>query len=260
MIKLNGEIVPVTIFPDGTHQVWKLTNSQIEYIKTSKEIEVLWEFENQAEVFDIMQLTGLLEELLFELLPYNTYQLVLNCPYLPYARQDKEFSNSSCFALRPLTSHLLSLFDIIRTVDVHNSSFFDDWLFSIENTFPIEVINSIVSKENVDLIVFPDEGAMKRYKEYVPDGIPFISAKKSRDQLTGNILGITINAQEVNEKSSVLVWDDICDGGGTFIGLAAHIKVPKLMLYVSHGIFSKGTACLFSAGYNKLFTRKGQVQ
>lgn len=258
MIKLNGEQVPITVFPDGTHQVWKLTDSQIEYVKTSKEIEVLWEFENQAEVFDIMQLLDLLVDRPY----YDRNQLlVLNCPYLPYARQDKDISNSSCFALTSLTSLLLTSFQIVRVVDVHNLSFFDDCnMFSIENTFPIEVINSIVSKENVDLIVFPDEGAMKRYHGFVPSGINFISAQKNRDQLTGAILGITIDSETVNKASSVLVWDDICDGGGTFIGLASHIKVPKLMLYVSHGIFSKGTACLFSAGYNKLFTRKGQVQ
>lgn len=258
MIKLNGEQVPITVFPDGTHQVWKLTDSQIEYVKTSKEIEVLWEFENQAEVFDIMQLLDLLVDRPY----YDRNQLlVLNCPYLPYARQDKDISNSSCFALTSLTSLLLTSFQIVRVVDVHNLSFFDDCnMFSIENTFPIEVINSIVSKENVDLIVFPDEGAMKRYQGFVPSGINFISAQKNRDQLTGAILGITIDSETVNRASSVLVWDDICDGGGTFIGLASLIKVPKLMLYVSHGIFSKGTACLFSAGYNKLFTRNGEVQ
>lgn len=258
MIKLNGEQVPITVFPDGTHQVWKLTDPQIEYIRTSKEIEVLWEFQSQAEVFDIMQLL----DLIIDRPHYDRDQLlVLNCPYLPYARQDKGISNSSCFALTTLTYSLLTSFDIIRVVDVHNPLFFEDcFMFSIENTFPIEVINSIVSKENVDLIVFPDEGAMKRYQGFVPSGINFISAQKNRDQLTGNILGITIDSETVNRASSVLVWDDICDGGGTFIGLASLIKVPKLMLYVSHGIFSKGTACLFSAGYNKLFTRKGQVQ
>lgn len=256
MIKLNGELVPVTVFPDGTHQVWKLTDSQIQYIKTSKEIEVLWEFENQAEVFNVLQLV----DLIFVESKNTPAKFVLNCPYLPYARQDKTVSNTSCFALDTFIRYVMSRFDIFRFVDVHNVELLNKYGIQIENTFPIEVINSIISNEWVDLVVFPDEGAMKRYKEYVPDGIPFVSANKVRDQLTGAILGITIDAQAVNEKNSVLVWDDICDGGGTFVGLAAHIKVPNLMLYVSHGIFSKGTGCLFSAGYNKLFTRDGEVR
>ena len=257
MIKLNGEKVPVTIFPDGTHQVWKLTDSQMNYASTSQEVEVFWDFENQSEVFDVMQLADLLTSI------EDSWhkQLVLNCPYLPYGRQDKLITNKSCFALNTFIFKAMSSFDIIRTVDAHNLELFEYSSIIVENTFPIEVINSIISNENVDLIVFPDKGAMERYEEFVPDGIKFISAEKTRDQLTGAILGITIDSEAVSEASSVLVWDDICDGGATFIGLASHFKpTQKLMLYVSHGIFSKGTDCLFSAGYNKLFTRNGEVR
>lgn len=256
MIKLNGEKVPVTIFPDGTHQVWKLTDSQMNYASTSPEVEVFWDFENQSEVFDVMQLADLLMSI-----EDNWHKrLILNCPYLPYARQDKLITNKSCFALNTFIA-AMSPFDVIRTVDAHNLEFFRYSSRAVENTFPIEVINSIISNENVDLIVFPDNGAASRYEEFVPEGIKFISAEKSRDQLTGAILGITIDSEAVSEASNVLVWDDICDGGATFIGLASHFKpTKKLMLYVSHGIFSKGTDCLFSAGYNKLFTRNGEVR
>lgn len=257
MIKLHGEQVPITVFPDGTHQVWKLTSQQMKYLKTSKKIEIFWEFENQSEVFDILQLLDLIYVSTSEN-PDAIY--ILNCPYLPYARQDKSIENTSCFALNTFIMLIMPKIYSLRCVDIHNIELLNKYRVKVDNTFPIEVINSIISNENVDLIVFPDEGAMKRYQGFVPSGINFISAQKSRDQLTGAILGITIDSETVNKASSVLVWDDICDGGGTFIGLASHIKVPKLMLYVSHGIFSKGTACLFSAGYNKLFTRKGQVQ
>ena len=40
-----------------------------------------------------------------------------------------------------------------------------------------------------------------------------------------------------------LIVDHICDGGGTFIGLAEELKkknAGKLFLAVSHGIFNKG--------------------
>lgn len=258
MLKINNEIVPVTVFPDGTHQVWKLTDSQTKYIETSDEVEVFWDFENQAEVFDVMQLADLI--IYNPICYWKGGRLVLNCPYLPYARQDKSITNKSCFALSTFISQALQKFDEIRTVDVHNPSFFNNMTIKVKNTFPVEVIRSIVSNEKVDLIVFPDEGAMDRYQCFVPPGIGFISAQKQRDQLTGHILGITIDAQVVNEAKNVLVWDDICDGGGTFVGLASLISVPNLMLYVTHGIFSKGTACLFCAGYNKIFTRNGEVK
>lgn len=257
MIKLNDEQVPITVFPDGTHQVWKLTEQQMRYLKTSKKIEIFWEFENQSEVFDILQLLDLIYVSTHEN-PDAVY--ILNCPYFPYARQDKTVSNNSCFALNTFIALIMPKIYSWRCVDIHNIELLNKYKAEVVNTFPIDVVNSIISNENVDLIVFPDEGAVERYQGFVPSGINFISAQKSRDQLTGAILGITIDSETVNKASSVLVWDDICDGGGTFVGLASLIKVPKLMLYVSHGIFSKGTACLFSAGYNKLFTRKGQVQ
>jgi ribose-phosphate pyrophosphokinase len=42
-------------------------------------------------------------------------------------------------------------------------------------------------------------------------------------------------------NSAVLIVDDICDGGGTFIGIAKALpKDVKKYLYVTHGIFSKG--------------------
>jgi len=50
--------------------------------------------------------------------------------------------------------------------------------------------------------------------------------------------------------------DDICDGGGTFIGLAKALKqknAGNLYLAVSHGIFSKGFNEL-NKHFTKIFT------
>jgi ribose-phosphate pyrophosphokinase len=50
--------------------------------------------------------------------------------------------------------------------------------------------------------------------------------------------------------------DDICDGGGTFLGLAEELKsknAGKLFLAVSHGIFSKGISKL-SSMFENIFT------
>ena len=40
-----------------------------------------------------------------------------------------------------------------------------------------------------------------------------------------------------------IIVDDICDGGGTFLGLAAELKklnAGALILAVTHGLFTKG--------------------
>jgi len=58
--------------------------------------------------------------------------------------------------------------------------------------------------------------------------------------------------------------DDICDGGRTFIESAGLLReaYPEadIHLYVSHGIFSKGTDVLFDAGIKTIHTIKGEVK
>jgi ribose-phosphate pyrophosphokinase len=58
---------------------------------------------------------------------------------------------------------------------------------------------------------------------------------------TGQITSMSFDA-DVKGKSIVIV-DDIIDGGATFIGLAAELRArgaKKLTLCVTHGVFSKG--------------------
>ena len=59
MLLLNGQPVPVTIFPDKTSQVWKLPESTFD----SKKQNVFWQFENESELFHLAQLQNLLEKI-----------------------------------------------------------------------------------------------------------------------------------------------------------------------------------------------------
>ena len=58
MIKFNGIIVRPTIFPDGTSQVWKLANLSED---DDAENHILWEFEDEAEIFHLAQLVELVK-------------------------------------------------------------------------------------------------------------------------------------------------------------------------------------------------------
>lgn len=93
-------------------------------------------------------------------------------------------------------------------------------------------------------IVLPDEGASNRYfpRGIVPPGI--IVGEKKRDSSTGKILSIDIkNPQEIGDRPLV-VFDDLCDGGGTFIGLAEAIRRikpdAKIHIIVNHMVNPKG--------------------
>ena len=55
----------------------------------------------------------------------------------------------------------------------------------------------------------------------------------------------------------VVIADDLIDGGMTFILLAKALKVKgagKVILYGTHGIFSKGTKPLFEGGIDEVYS------
>ena len=99
-------------------------------------------------------------------------------------------------------------------------------------------------------LVSPDKGAFSKVKALATTlgGIPFIKADKVRDPETGDLSGFSYEGSV--QGLDLLIVDDICDGGGTFVGLAKILKeggAKSISLYVSHGIFSKGLKVLDGA-------------
>jgi ribose-phosphate pyrophosphokinase len=89
-------------------------------------------------------------------------------------------------------------------------------------------------------VIAPDAGASARaYDVAEKIGAPkVIQAWKHRDVADGHITGFGIEPIEAGEY---LIVDDICDGGGTFNGLASILPEGVVCdLYVTHGIFSQG--------------------
>ena len=63
------------------------------------------------------------------------------------------------------------------------------------------------------------------------------------------------------QNKTILIIDDICDGGMTFKLTAERLKelgAKEVHLYVTHGIFSKGLETLRESGIDRIFTRKGE--
>jgi ribose-phosphate pyrophosphokinase len=112
--------------------------------------------------------------------------------------------------------------------------------------------------EHYDGVIVPDKGAIDRASWVAKNlgvwGIPFYQADKKRDLETGDILGIEM-VDELPPEGRYIVVDDICDGGGTFIGLAEATGLPReqLTLWVTHGIFS-GQAQKLRRHYGQIYT------
>ena len=73
---------------------------------------------------------------------------------------------------------------------------------------------------------------------------PHIVCSKVRDVATGKITSFSIDKIcEYKEGTDIIVVDDLCDGGGTFIGIASklrELKPRKLTLAITHAVQKGG--------------------
>lgn len=240
MILLNDAPLPVTIFPDKTSQVWKLPPLIVPY-------RVEWRFEHEGEFMHLAQLRALLPG-----------QASLYIPYLPYARQDKAISNETTFALIPFLKMLDALkFYTVTSFDVHNALAVHEHLRGFASIEPTAQIDNAIRACQAQAIVYPDEGAFRRYGHL--HAWPDIRASKVREQSTGRITGVRVHGEFLGKR--LLIVDDLCDGGMTFIKLADALRgAAAIHLYVSHGIFSKGLDVLRNSGIRRIFTKEGEVK
>jgi ribose-phosphate pyrophosphokinase len=186
---------------------------------------------------------------------------VLILPYLPYARADRRFVGGDCFGLEVFANILNGLDVRVMTVDAHSAKSHSliKGLLDVAPKSLIEKVIGHILRDNSSrrlTLLFPDDGARNRYSLMAPEfDLDILHCTKVRDKATGKLSHFSVPAKEEFKTSDVLLIDDICDGGGTFIGIADSLKDYglKLSLYVTHGIFSKGLEVL-SKHFETIYT------
>lgn len=181
-------------------------------------------------------------------------------PYFPYARQDRIMNENEPFSLRIFCNLLNSQkFESVTIYDPHS-----DVAPALLNNCKVvpqwEIAKAIIPKEylsNPDVIfISPDAGAYKKLSKLVPNDYRIAIGTKIRGS-DGNIIKTTLYSPvDLKDKTCVMV-DDICDGGKTFIELAKVLKhkgASKIILYITHGIFSNGPLVLKGAGIDHVYT------
>ena len=173
-------------------------------------------------------------------------KISLLLPYFPAARQDRVMVKGEGLTVKIYADIINAAhYESVIILDPH-SEVTPALLQRVQviNNHPF--VQKAIAKERDYLLISPDGGALKKvYKlaQYL-NGQPVIECSKMRDVKTGQLSGFKVFAEDLQGKTCVLV-DDICDGGGTFLGLAKALKAKnagKLILVVTHGIFSKGLA------------------
>lgn len=166
-------------------------------------------------------------------------------PYLPGARADRGIPMGAAHY-----GTLVALVAAEKAVffDAHSSvmpQILEDMTEDLDTgtryseVHPYEVIETVLGNFRPDFVIAPDKGAVDRAELVAAHlEVQCFYARKTRDFETGKLSGF--ECDPIPETGHGLIVDDICDGGGTFLGLTKHLEIPRerISLYVSHGIFS----------------------
>ncbi|CAM1342175.1 ribose-phosphate diphosphokinase [Tenacibaculum aestuarii] len=179
-------------------------------------------------------------------------------PYFPAARQDRLMVSGE-----PLSIKVYA--DIINSQKYESITIFDphsEVTPALLNNCKVidnhKFIEQVTQQLSGDLILIsPDGGALKKIYKVAAylQNYEVVECSKSRNVKTGQLTGFKVYANDLQGRDCLIV-DDICDGGGTFLGLAKELKAKNagnLYLAVSHGIFSKGFGEL-EKHFTKIFT------
>lgn len=225
-------------YPGGEIQA-RLNVLEIPLIQSCDELRVTCKI-TDGEIGELAQLTDAV------FVYCTTFNKVLILPYLPYARADRRFVEGDSFGLKAFSKLVNSLgYSRIETFDAHSIKS-QGLILGLENISPLPFIKKAISDIRDDdlTLLLPDAGAHRYNLSSLK--LPILQAGKKRDPGTGKLLSFDV--PYISTKK-VLIVDDICDGGGTFKGIASEIinqsispfdSKMYLFLYVTHGIFSKG--------------------
>lgn len=249
MIFVNGEKIEQEHFSAGELKI-KLTPVGID-----TNINIMWRYESDAEYFTIACIRSF----------YQKNSCYLTMPYLPHARMDRVKNPNDVFTLKMFCNLINALsFQAVTVWDAH-SNVGVALLDRVNNLSPKPFIEDVLmnyNKENLALF-FPDEGAQKRYGEMFPN-IPQAFGIKKRNWETMKIEGLDIIGVENIKGKRVIIIDDICSYGNTFVRAAEALHAAgaeEINLYITHceDAISKGN--VFTCGLiNRVFTTSSLVR
>jgi len=182
-------------------------------------------------------------------------------PYLPYARQDRVMVEGEPFSLKVFTDMLKSCdFNRIFVFDPHSeisTTLLEKNIHVISNVDFVKTCLEDIGGN--PLLVSVDGGAFKKifklaselgYKDDI------VICNKARNLNDGKILAYSVDKADLEGRSVILV-DDICSRGGTFMGLASELKkrnAGKIYLIVSHYEGSADISKLKESGIERVYT------
>lgn len=240
-MKKNSPVYECFPYPGGEMQA-RIRPTCVDAVAAARHITVLARIASPADIIELALLRNAID--------FKT-PCTLVLPYLPYSRADRRFTDGDCYGLLTFGKFLFPMgWSKVITLDAHNEkaalSCCDARSASPQRYIEDSIVNFAKQcMSDTVIVLLPDEGAAKRYSvpvDVMGVKVHTLHCDKNRDAATGKLTGFSVPTLP---PGPVLIVDDICDGGGTFLGIAEKIdKYRPLGLYTTHGIYSKGTHVL----------------
>ena len=183
---------------------------------------------------------------------YSNFTVHCSLDYFPNSRQDRTVNTGAIvqpFTLKTFCKILNSFPNVVYFVSDPHSNVIEtllnkvvvDSLYSLVSVFCKDNYNIL---KDIDYLISPDQGAYKKVKAIGERyNIPVLVADKVRNPETKEIK-LSLNTAIDLTGKKILILDDICDGGRTFLAVAEVLKkqynAKTVDLYITHGLFPFG--------------------
>ena len=220
-------------------------------------VDIQWYYENDAEYFTIAAIREY----------YATKPCILYLPYLCHARMDRVKNPEDVFTLKTFAHFINSLnFERVYVWDAHSNvgpALIDRCHDVPAKNWIEEAIKEMSYPKDYLCLFFPDEGAQKRYGGMFPDYKQAFGIK-NRNWETGKIEGYMIVGEDNVKDNHILIIDDICSYGNTFVKAAEALHeagANGIDLYVTHCEEAVVKGDVFKCGLiDKVFTTDSLVR
>jgi ribose-phosphate pyrophosphokinase len=269
----------ISKFPDGQQSIRIVEKGTNTFQRLSKQTNIT--IKSRLNTFQDLELIICANQALKEI---GVKSIKLYIPYCIGGRSDRKFQEGGVNYIKKVIAPIINSqnFDEVRIMDPHsdvleacidnfkkedNSKIInfavedilsDQWRKLTGDVSYTYWVNHMWSKRPTIAIVSPDAGALKKIYDVAKmiKVSNVTTAGKVREIETGKIVKTELPTMDLDGIKQIIIIDDICDGGRTFIDLAKEIKKQTdkpIYLIVTHGIFSAGYSQL-GEYFEKIYT------
>lgn len=228
-------------FPDG-EVMFEFTAK----LDRKESMHIICRIKSAEDLFILLQIGDILNR--------HGIEFELSILYLMSMRMDRVMDFNRPYNLQIVSNLINSIKPRkVKIIEPHS----DKTTLLLQNSEGIPTTGSIPIEElnPSTVICFPDKGAYDRYITEVFPHLEKCFCEKERDML-GALVGFNLKKGLINfNERHILVIDDLCDGGGTFIGVGELLKkepIGKLSIFITHAIQKQGLEKL-SKMYDEIF-------